>query len=278
VWNVAGVKVFNGDGTADLLWQNQVTGTVGAWIVQNGKFNRWASLGQTNPLAWGVGGVGDFNGNGTADVLWQNQSTGSVGAWIVRNAAYDRWTGLGQADRSKWALAGTATWQGRTAAYLQADTVIVSPATDVSTLARTDLQPVVNAAIARWAAAGLDAAILERLAHVEFVLADLSGSSLGKAEGNRIYLDSNAAGHGWFVDSTPVRDEEFTSSESDGRLLAVDPRAVDRIDLLTVVEHELGHIAGFDDLDALVDDVMSGVLSAGIRRNASHTDAVLAAE
>jgi hypothetical protein len=31
-----------------------------------------------------------------------------------------------------------------------------------------------------------------------------------------------------------------------------------------------------NDLDVLADDVMSGVLGVGIRRNASHTDAVLA--
>ena len=51
------------------------------------------------------------------------------------------------------------------------------------------------------------------------------------------------------------------------QLQAVDPRAVDRIDLLTVVEHELGHIAGLDDLDALADDLMSGVLGVGVRRS-----------
>ena len=56
----------------------------------------------------------------------------------------------------------------------------------------------------------------------------------------------------------------------------MDPRALDRIDLLTVVEHELGHIAGLGDMDALADDVMNGVLGAGVRRIASDTDAALA--
>ena len=65
-------------------------------------------------------------------------------------------------------------------------------------------------------------------------------------------------------------------SQNNQPLQAVDPRVVDRMDLLTVVEHELGHIAGLNDLDALTDDVMSGVLGSGIGRNASHLDAVLA--
>ena len=71
-------------------------------------------------------------------------------------------------------------------------------------------------------------------------------------------------------------DEEFTPSPSNQQLQAIDPRAVDRIDLLTVVEHELGHVAGLGDLDASVNDLMSGMLGAGVRRNASHVDAVMA--
>jgi len=52
-----------------------------------------------------------------------------------------------------------------------------------------------------------------------------------------------------FVDSTPAVDEEFTGPHGADQLQAIDSRAVDRIDLLTVVEHELGHVVGLDDLD-----------------------------
>ena len=134
-------------------------------------------------------------------------------------------------------------------------------------MSQADLQPIVSEAIARWTSAGLDAATLAKLTQVQFVIADLPGSYLGEAEANRIYIDSNAAGYGWFVDPTPAADEEFAASPSGQQLQAVDPRAVDRIDLLTVVEHELGHVAGFGDLDALADNVMSGVLGVGVRRN-----------
>jgi hypothetical protein len=50
------------------------------------------------------------------------------------------------------------------------------------------------------------------------------------------------------------------------------------MDLLTVVEHELGHIAGLGDLDASLDDLMSASLGTGIRRkvSASDVDAVFA--
>jgi hypothetical protein len=59
-------------------------------------------------------------------------------------------------------------------------------------------------------------------------------------------------------------------------LSAVDPRVVDRMDLGTVVEHELGHIASLGGLDALTDDIMNGMLGVGAPRIASHADAALA--
>jgi hypothetical protein len=137
------------------------------------------------------------------------------------------------------------------------------------------LQPVIREAIAGWTNAGLDAAMIQRLSQVQFVISDLPGSYLGETEGNRVYLDINAAGNGWFVDPTAGSNKEFAWSGSQQQLVAVDPRAVDRIDLLTVVEHELGHIAGLPDLDALTNDIMGGVLGTGIRRNVVHTDVSL---
>ena len=53
---------------------------------------------------------------------------------------------------------------------------------------------------------------------------------------------------------------------------------MDRIDLVTVAERELGHVAGVDDLDALGDNMMSGLLGTGVRRNPflHHLDVVFA--
>lgn len=150
---------------------------------------------------------------------------------------------------------------------LQAASELTTSVPGVQSLAQGDLQPIAAEAIARWERAGLDAAIVARLMQVEFVIGDLSGSCLGMAGGDRVYLDVNAAGHGWFIDSTPALDEEFASSTGSQRSQAIDPQVLDRIDLLTVIEHELGHIAGYHDLDASVDDLMSGILSAGVRCN-----------
>ena len=56
------------------------------------------------------------------------------------------------------------------------------------------------------------------------------------------------------------------------QLQAVDSRALDHMDLLTVVEHELGHAAGLGNLSPSLDDLMRSTLSAGIRRKVSARD------
>ena len=146
-------------------------------------------------------------------------------------------------------------------------------------LTQADLQPIVNEAIARWVAAGLSAQSVDAMSKARFVVTNLPGAELGLAGGGTIYVDSNAAGYGWFVDATPAKDEEFSATGSGSQLQAIDPRAVDRMDLLTVVEHELGHIAGLDDLASSMSSLMSSSLGEGLRRSptAKEVEAVFAA-
>lgn len=157
----------------------------------------------------------------------------------------------------------------------------VTAAASVTTLPGTpltlnDFKPAVSGATARWVGTGLNAAPLQKPTQVPFVIGDLPGSSLGEAAENHVYLGTNTAGSGGLVDSTPASSEAFTPSPNKRQLPAVDPRLVDQMDLGTVAEHELGHTAGLTDLDALTDDIMGGVLGAGVRRNVCHVDAVLA--
>ena len=139
-------------------------------------------------------------------------------------------------------------------------------------LTSDELKPIVNEAIAEWAKAGLPAASLAVLRNVTVSIADLAGSNLGWTENGQVFIDRDAAGYGWFVDATPGVSEEFVATSNNGQLQAVDPRALDRMDLLTVVEHELGHVAGLGDLDPSLYDLMSSSLNAGIRREASTSD------
>jgi carboxypeptidase family protein len=141
-------------------------------------------------------------------------------------------------------------------------------------ISQTAVVPIVQEAIERWASAGLDQEALDKMHGTTFELSDLAGWSLGMARGNTVWLDWNAAGRGWFVDSTPDDDEEFGLSVTGGPLQAIDPQVLDQIDLLSVVLHELGHIAGLEDSDD--SDLMGPSLEMGLRLIPSTHDAALA--
>jgi hypothetical protein len=147
------------------------------------------------------------------------------------------------------------------------------PFRPLAPLTQADLAPIVAQAVADWTAAGVAVDLLDSL---DFIIADLPGPQLGRARSGAVFLDLDAAGHGWFIDPTPGANEEFAPRTA-GRLAAVDPAAVDRIDLLTVVSHEIGHRLGLDDLDDS-DGLMNGVLGPGRRREpgVNEIDAVLA--
>ncbi len=131
--------------------------------------------------------------------------------------------------------------------------------------AQEELDRIASAAIARWAAAGLEQSELERLAGLEIRFEDLAGELLARSALGVIAVDRNAAGHGWFFDPTPLADEEFASDKRG--LHAVKVAAEGRIDLLTSLAHEMGHALGLDHGDAenTSEDLMSDMLEPGTR-------------
>jgi hypothetical protein len=120
----------------------------------------------------------------------------------------------------------------------------VLPGQTAVALAAADLVPIVSAAVARMEQQGLDPAQAAALAQTQFIVRDLGQGLLGLAEGGIVLIDDDAAGLGWYIDPTPFTDEEFQTAD----LSATAAEALGRVDLLTVVLHELGHILGLDDL------------------------------
>jgi uncharacterized repeat protein (TIGR01451 family) len=124
------------------------------------------------------------------------------------------------------------------------------PNVDVVPLTQAQLDAADAAAIRAWADAGLPAADLARMTAAEADIADLPGDHLGAAmlNGNEFAIDPTADGWGWSVDVSGKP-------------------AAGRMDLLTVVEHELGHIVGLDSrFTGDSNDLMYAYLSPGVRR------------
>src|SRR5262249_12324838 len=106
-------------------------------------------------------------------------------------------------------------------------------------------------ALARWEGTGVDISGLRTL---EIRIVDLPGPALGLASGHTIWLDANAAGWGWFVDQSPWDDSEFTTPGNQGEQ--------QRMDLVTVLEHEVGHLLGRGHE---ADGLMAASLAPGTR-------------
>src|SRR5262249_8468017 len=75
------------------------------------------------------------------------------------------------------------------------------------------------------------------------------------ASGHTPSPDANAAGWGWFVDPTPWENAEFIKPGNQGQQ--------HRLDLLTVLPHDVGHLLGHDQAES---SVREESLTAGTRR------------
>jgi hypothetical protein len=229
---------WNGDGVHSVGTFDPSTGT---WFMRN---TPSAGVPDIVPFRFGLPGwtpvVGDWEGN----------TTSTVGVVDPEGNCY-----LHVANTSGFPIVvrftyGTGDWVPLAGTYSLPTlrTLEVGPNAGLTPLDPGLLGGVVTAALPRLAAEGIDAATLDQLSAAQVLVTDLPGTLLGLADtaGNRIWIDSEAAGWGWFVDQTPGEDSEFASG-------------VQGMDLLSVVAHELGHLAGLghsQDEDALMGDVL----------------------
>jgi hypothetical protein len=145
----------------------------------------------------------------------------------------------------------------------------VAPAADVQPLTVAELSPLAQEAIALWVAATGNPQTAALLGQTQIVIAGLPGNVLGLESDQTIWIDATADGHGWFLDTTPTDNSEFTVAVGGHELQAAPGSPTSgRVDLLTVLAHEYGHVLGLDDLDPALTphDVETQTLGVGVRR------------
>ena len=222
-------------------------------------------------VSTGITGGGNYKGtifdDQAAGRLPASSSTGYAGSY---RPAFALAALNGQPLNGKWTLqvfntlSGTSgtinSWSlevtGRTlgSPLMVAGGQTAAPIESAVSLTEEQLRPIVRAAVARWEATGLTAAQRNELEHVDVRIADLAPGYLGMTGDNTIWIDTDAAGWGWFVDATPWDDSEFATPGNQGEQ--------NRVDLLSALMHEMGHKLGSDHH---ADGLMAESLAAGTR-------------
>ncbi|WP_419904389.1 hypothetical protein [Kiloniella sp.] len=138
---------------------------------------------------------------------------------------------------------------------------------NVTSVTQDDLAAIIDEAAERWVRSWLVTEEQIANALVSSSIVDLPGNVLAQisADGH-MTIDVDAAGNGWFIDSSPGDDNEFRRHlDSDARMATPNSPALGQMDLLTAVMHEIGHSLGFDHTAIGNYDLMGTELSNSVR-------------
>jgi uncharacterized repeat protein (TIGR01451 family) len=117
-WTVVGAADFDGNGTPDLIWQNDATRQVTVHYyggAGGATFQGWNWLNAGGVVGWTVAGAADFDGNGTPDLIWQNNATRQVTVHYyggAGGATFQGWNYLNAAGIAGWSVAGANDFDG----------------------------------------------------------------------------------------------------------------------------------------------------------------------
>jgi hypothetical protein len=203
--------------------------------------------------------AGDWAGVGRAGVGAFDPGSGT---WYLRTEA-----GAGAPDAGQFAYGGPG-FLPVVGAFPPAAQMLLAADGEgpgAGPLGQDQLQAAVAGALARLSAAGVGPGLLQALAAAHFEVSVLPDGVLGETDTatDTVLISGDAAGHGWFVDGTPLADEEYAPGGPGSPLVALaGSPAAGREDLLTTVLHEMGHLAGSPDGGG---GLMAGALGLGTR-------------
>jgi hypothetical protein len=146
------------------------------------------------------------------------------------------------------------------------------PPAAATAITQGQVKALLPAAIDAWRAAGLDAAEVQLLENVQIQVGNLGTSILGLETAGVITINQTAAGYNWYVGTSPVSADTLAVAGPGGEKIArPDSPAAGDVDLLTVLEHELGHVLGLQD-NAQAGDLMDTTLGLGVERAPTSAD------
>ena len=108
LWHIVGSGDFNADGSADMVWQDPVTGAAQIWYLggaQGNQVNGAANVGTGS--TWRIVSVADYNADGKPDLVWQEPSTGASQVWLLGGTAGTTLIGSsGLSSANTWRIVG----------------------------------------------------------------------------------------------------------------------------------------------------------------------------
>jgi hypothetical protein len=108
LWKIVGQRDFDGDGKADLLWNDTSSGQVAIWFMNGAQVSQYASA--PSAPGWTVVGTGDFNGDGKGDILWEDANR-DLAIWLMNGAQVLQAATIGTLP-SGWNVVGTGDFNG----------------------------------------------------------------------------------------------------------------------------------------------------------------------
>jgi V8-like Glu-specific endopeptidase len=101
---------FNGNGTSDLLFQNNDGGLLLYWQMSAGSVSQAVAIGGATQ-GWQEVATGNFDGGSTSDILFENRDTGLLAYWQMSNGSVSQAVPIGDASPG-WEVLGTGDFNG----------------------------------------------------------------------------------------------------------------------------------------------------------------------
>ena len=117
-WQISGTGDFNGDGKADILWNNSSSNQTAIWLMDGltllpgtGFISAIAPSGWK--IARTVNGTDDANGDGLSDIFWYNTTTNQTAVWEMSGTTLLPGTGFISAIApSGWVIEDSGDYNG----------------------------------------------------------------------------------------------------------------------------------------------------------------------